>query len=59
MLFELGLYEYVEVNDPELWDVIEASGKLDDTLTERVKGNVEALHQDFTASAKETAEATV
>ena len=57
--FELGLYAYVEVNDAELWDVVEAAGKLDDELIGRIKGNVEAFHQDFVASAKETAEATV
>jgi F-type H+-transporting ATPase subunit alpha len=57
--FELGLYEYVEVNDPELWDAIEAAGKLDDEMVSRLRGSVEAFHQDFTASARETAEATV
>ena len=57
--FELGLYDYVEVNDPELWDAIEDTGKLEDELIGRIKGNVEAFHQDFTASAKETAEAAV
>jgi F-type H+-transporting ATPase subunit alpha len=57
--FELGLYAYVEVNDAELWDVVESAGKLEDELIGRIKGNVEAFHQDFIASAKETAEATV
>jgi F-type H+-transporting ATPase subunit alpha len=57
--FELGLYEYVDVNDPELWDAIEAAGKIDDEMTERIKGNVEAFHATFTANSKEAAGAAV
>jgi F-type H+-transporting ATPase subunit alpha len=57
--FELGLYDYIEVNDAELWDAIEGAGKLDEALLARVKGNVDAFHQSFVASAKETAEAAV
>jgi F-type H+-transporting ATPase subunit alpha len=34
--FENGLYQYVEVNDPSLWEDIEAAGKLDDDLEARL-----------------------
>jgi F-type H+-transporting ATPase subunit alpha len=47
--FEKGLYDYIEVNDPKLWDDIEAHAKLDDDLTARVRGSVEAFHAEFTA----------
>ena len=57
--FELGLYEYIDVNDPELWDAIEAAGKIDDDMTARIRGNVEAFHANFTANSKEAAEAAV
>ena len=57
--FELGLYEYVDVNDGELWDAIESAGKLDDALTARVKSNVEAFLADFSANAAEAVEAAV
>ncbi len=57
--FELGLYEYIDVNDPELWDAIEAAGKIDDDMTTRIKGNVEAFHSSFKANSQEAAEAAV
>jgi len=57
--FELGLYEYVDVNDPDLWDAVEASGKLDDDLIGRIKSNVEAFLPAFVASTTEPAEAAV
>jgi len=56
--FELGLYDYIEVNDPDLWDAIEGAGKVDDELTGRIKSNIESFMPTF-VSATETAEAAV
>ncbi len=53
--FELGLYEHIEVNDPALWDDIEAAGKLDDEMIERMRGNVKGHLENFTAAADEQA----
>jgi F-type H+-transporting ATPase subunit alpha len=39
--FESGFYGYVEVNDPALWDDIEAAGKLDDALEVRLRKTLE------------------
>jgi len=39
--FESGFYDYVEVNDPALWDDIEAAGKLDETLEGRLRKTLE------------------
>jgi len=49
--FEKGLYEYIDVNDPGLWDDIEARGKVDDELEGRVRANTDAFHKQFTAEA--------
>jgi len=49
--FEKGLYEYVDVNDPTLWDDIEAKGKVDDELEGRMRASAEAFHKQFTAEA--------
>ncbi len=56
--FETGLYEYVDVNDPSLWDDIEQAGKLDDALVERIRDNVTAFHERFKAEAAEQASGT-
>ena len=45
--FESGLFDYIDVNDPSLWDDVEAKGSLDDELTERIRANVEAFHGAF------------
>jgi len=45
--FESGLYDYVEVNDPALWDDIEAAGKLDEALEGRLQKSLE----DFKSQA--------
>ncbi len=51
--FELGLYDYIDVNDPELWEEIEAAGKLDDPLTARLRGSAEAFLVDFQTESAE------
>jgi len=55
--FELGLYDHVDINDPDLWHDIEAAGKLDESLIQRIKNNVEAYHAKF--EAEETDEAAL
>jgi F-type H+-transporting ATPase subunit alpha len=51
--FEMGFYDYVEVNDPDLWNDIEASGKLDDQLEARLRENLEEYKtQAFGADAE-------
>jgi len=35
--FEKGFYEYAGVNDPQLWDDIESTGKLDEALEGRLQ----------------------
>ena len=47
--YELAMYDYIDVNDAELWNAIEASGKLDDELTERIKNNVAGFKASFVA----------
>ena len=49
--FEAGLYDYIEVNDPSLWDDIESTGALDDPLTERIASSAKAFLAEFSASA--------
>ena len=49
--FEAGLYDYIEVNDPSLWDDIETTGALDDPLTERIASSAKAFLAEFSASA--------
>jgi F-type H+-transporting ATPase subunit alpha len=51
--FEMGFYDYVEVNDPDLWNDIEGSGKLDDQLEARLRENLEEYKtQAFGADAQ-------
>jgi F-type H+-transporting ATPase subunit alpha len=51
--FEMGFYDYVEVNDPDLWNDIEASGKLDEQLEARLRENLEEYKtQAFGADAE-------
>ena len=50
--FEKALYEYVDVNDPTLWDDVEAKRTLDDELKSRIRSNVEAFRAGFTAAGE-------
>jgi F-type H+-transporting ATPase subunit alpha len=45
--FEKGFYEYVGVNDPQLWDDIESAGKLDEAL----EGRLTTTLEEFKAQA--------
>ncbi len=45
--FEAGMYGFVEVNDPSLWDDIEAAGKLDEVL----EGRIAKMVDEFKAQA--------
>jgi F-type H+-transporting ATPase subunit alpha len=53
--FEAGLYEYFDVNAPDLLDAIEEKGALDDELKERVGELIKAFTDVFSPAA--TAEA--
>ena len=48
--FEVGLYDYIEVNDPSLWNDIESTGALDEALTKRVALSAKAFLAEFSAS---------
>ncbi len=49
--FELGLYDYVDVNDPTLWEDIEAKKKIDDELEDRIRKNVSSWQEQFLAQS--------
>ena len=55
--FESGLYEYVDVNDPGLWDDIEAEKAVTDELEERIRENVSAWQEQFLAQSGADTEA--
>ena len=51
--FESGFYEYVGVNDAQLWDDIEATGVLDDALEARLRKVLDDFKaQDFAGAAE-------
>jgi len=49
--FEAGLYEYFDVNAPELLDAIEEKGALDDELKERIADLIKAYTEVFSPAA--------
>lgn len=54
--FEAGLYEYLDVNAPDLLDSIEEKGSLDDELEERVAKAIESFLEVFLPTGEEAAE---
>jgi len=53
--FEVGLYEYLDVNAPDLLDTIEKRGALDDELRERISTLIKAYTEVFSPEAEQEA----
>ncbi len=58
--FEVGLYGFIDVNDPPLWDDIEAAGKVDEALEARVRKVIDEFkaQADLTAGSEAAEEMT-